>query len=865
MSNTKMYKCFIASPSDVEKERTVCDEIFDEINKSFGNAFNFRVESLKWENASPSIASEPQAVINEQLLSQCNLFIGILYCRFGTPTKNYKSGTEEEFLYALEKYQSNPKEIEIKMYFNDAEISPSELNSEQYENVRAFKDLVKEKGGLYKSYKGADEFKQHLKSNLTQYFLSIHTPNNKTNLLEERLNSALLGYADQSVKWVDRTLCKIENLGETFNDAEKIDIPLLINNPYSLIIEALPQFGLTCLAHHFVLEASKQNHTWIYLDASNATKNNDVKTLIQKECDQFNYDIENIKCIVLDSWEKSGEGMMKLLRNLDDSFPSIPIFIMSTSDRKPSGENINIDRSFEKITLLPLTKNNIRIIVNHYPKIKNDEIILNKVVSDLNNLNIHRTPAHCLMLLKILENPTLESPVNRAKMLSMLLSVIFDYATIPTYSSKPDVEHCEFILGFFCENMINNWSFSFSKDDFINHAKKIIEEQKLNIDVYIVFTILFDNRIFVQEKSKFRFRSAFWVYYFAAQRMKINSDFRNKILANEEYLSFVEMIEFYTGIDKNENELIDLLTNDLKKQCDSIENETGLTGNVDPLDSLTWDSTKEEIHNSFKVIKKEVLSSHLPDAVKDQYADNNYNIQKPYDQDIKKIYDKYFFLVLEKKIRVCSRALRNSDFIEPSKKTVLLEQITRGWYLFSKLIFALTPFLAKKGRFDFYGAGFVLSSDFDKLNDEEKIKSIIINNPTNITNLFYDDLYSERLSPIYFEFLKSEQTSLIQHFMILLLVRGKPDKWSEEILKYITKTNAKSAHLLDVRNNLIHTYKYDPMSEKNLANTQETIELVYTKKTSPNSKHLKDERKSLLFNKGKHSFIIPKRIYTEKE
>ena len=39
----KIYKAFIASPSDTNSEREICDKIFEEINDGLGNLFNFRI------------------------------------------------------------------------------------------------------------------------------------------------------------------------------------------------------------------------------------------------------------------------------------------------------------------------------------------------------------------------------------------------------------------------------------------------------------------------------------------------------------------------------------------------------------------------------------------------------------------------------------------------------------------------------------------------------------------------------------------------------------------------------------------------------------------------------------------------------
>ena len=45
----EIYKCFIASPSDTQEERDICDKVFTELNETLGQQLNFRLESKKWE------------------------------------------------------------------------------------------------------------------------------------------------------------------------------------------------------------------------------------------------------------------------------------------------------------------------------------------------------------------------------------------------------------------------------------------------------------------------------------------------------------------------------------------------------------------------------------------------------------------------------------------------------------------------------------------------------------------------------------------------------------------------------------------------------------------------------------------------
>ena len=168
----KIFKCFIASPSDTKQERDACDRVFDKLNKNLGEQLKFRVESKKWEiNARPSFGKDSQDVINSQLLHNYQVFIGIMWNKFGTPTLRAGSGTEEEFLHAYNRY-INQEDVEILMYFKKEKADADTLDLSQLQKVRDFKEKVSDLGGLYKTFEGSKEFEEILFDNLYSYFCS---------------------------------------------------------------------------------------------------------------------------------------------------------------------------------------------------------------------------------------------------------------------------------------------------------------------------------------------------------------------------------------------------------------------------------------------------------------------------------------------------------------------------------------------------------------------------------------------------------------------------------------------------------------------------------------------------------------------
>lgn len=275
---TRIYKCFIASPSDVQEERKVCDTVFSEINKTIGEQKGFRIESVKWEeDAVPDFSSDSQDVINKQLSpGGHDFFIGIIWKRFGTPTNRAESGTLEEFNLAYDSFIKTKKPY-IQLYFKEAAIPFSEIVPEDISKIQKFKEGISKKGGLYATFSDINSFSSQLRKNITKVILGQNdlqssTHNGISKKLSDILKDALFMFYGQPVQWIDRLLCKPEDISESFNECidKSVGIDCVLNTSKSCIIKAPPQFGLTCLAHKIRKEAwERNNQAYMYIDLDN--------------------------------------------------------------------------------------------------------------------------------------------------------------------------------------------------------------------------------------------------------------------------------------------------------------------------------------------------------------------------------------------------------------------------------------------------------------------------------------------------------------------------------------------------------------------------------------------------------------------
>jgi hypothetical protein len=151
ISNT--YRVLIASPSDLSEEREAVTMAIHEWNAQHAVAEQLVLLPVKWEtHATPASGVRPQQAINDQLVSQCDLLVGIFWTKLGTSTGVAESGAVEEIdLFVGEKKPA-------MLYFSSRPIAPSAIDLKQFRKLKAFKANTY-KTALVANFNSADELK----------------------------------------------------------------------------------------------------------------------------------------------------------------------------------------------------------------------------------------------------------------------------------------------------------------------------------------------------------------------------------------------------------------------------------------------------------------------------------------------------------------------------------------------------------------------------------------------------------------------------------------------------------------------------------------------------------------------------------
>lgn len=162
------YQLLISCPGDVKDEVQIIKDAVSKFNSAFTDTLNITIQERHWsKDAYPATGGKAQELLNKQLVDKCDAAVAIFWTRFGTPTDEYHSGSEEE----IERMIKSGKNVFL--YFSNVPAPPSSIDSEQYQKVKEYKEKFKKGKGLYWEYSAIDEFKELFYAHITQHFLSL--------------------------------------------------------------------------------------------------------------------------------------------------------------------------------------------------------------------------------------------------------------------------------------------------------------------------------------------------------------------------------------------------------------------------------------------------------------------------------------------------------------------------------------------------------------------------------------------------------------------------------------------------------------------------------------------------------------------
>lgn len=374
MKQVKQIKLFVSCPGDITHELDSIKLVVDEINKTSGEQNSYVLRLINWKTDTyTQIGSDAQEVINNQIESQYDVLIGLLWLKLGTPTKRDKSGTVEEINRALKN-----KEKEQLVYFKTA--SPTDItkiNPEELLKINEFKKDLGSKGVLYHEFSSTTKFESLFRIQLTKLIYDKLSSNNTQN---DTTNNNLPEIVEDKYSHITSLIAEVENFDEKameldiFNSVETATSHLnLVTTSLNSMTESMNDWSVKLKSRTKEmntinkikdqrLKTAKQK-TMINLLATELL---DFKNRIQNELPIFSENFRKVgssysKVILIvkrfdtDQVESIQASIKSLLENSEKSLENLAIMLRTIMELPPLNFKFNKAKRETEITIKDLT------------------------------------------------------------------------------------------------------------------------------------------------------------------------------------------------------------------------------------------------------------------------------------------------------------------------------------------------------------------------------------------------------------------------------------------------------------------------------------------------------------------------------
>ncbi len=507
--------------------------------------------------------------------------------------------------------------------------------------------------------------------------------------------------------------------------------------------------------------------------------------------------------------ELSSGNCILLLDNLDalrDKFYLIKDFILkypnnryifATNENLLSyiyKDNIEIGIEYEKIYLHSFKRKHTRKLISKWfpNEARNIDNLLDKVLYQIKSINLPCTPMIISVCLWIIEKQKRFTPINKATLIEKFVEFLLEKTSLENIKSEEiDFKIKEDFLMSIAAKMVEKNEYAFEVQEFEKETLDYFEKMGLRTSISNFIGNLIERGIFYQSDGKIIFKFKCFCEFFVAKHMIEDAAFLKRIIDEQNYLSFVNEIDFMTGLHRKNPDLLKEINNRLIKSFSQMKES-------DKLDLALFETIKVNSSVFDKIDKDEALtaiqSSSISEDEKDQMLEDNYVYPKS--QEITKYNISKADEIAISNLLLFSNVIKNSELI---KDTTLKRDMLRNCILYYAKLILYAILISEEN----------ISKSKD-LNDKQReeadhfIKMIL---PAIIQFIIQDQLGSKKLEVIIKDEIGNKANHIFMRFILVVLYSDlQLSNYLQEIKNFIPIIN-KNKYLLEVMfNNLLKYY-----------------------------------------------------------
>ncbi len=498
---------------------------------------------------------------------------------------------------------------------------------------------------------------------------------------------------------------------------------------------------------------------------------------------------EGVVTVLVDDVDISDTTRMKMLRDFISKYRKNRfLFAVAVQTRHtfstPFQDELVPDAaagvSFEHVFIKPFTRHKMRNLVqkwNNRAQV-DEETLLNRVIRELAGMQIPSTAVNGTILLMIYEGEPDYSAINRASLIDRFVEQLlqkrsYQEARRGTFDFTNKIHVLADLAGY----MAREDKYVLSESEVLNVVQKYLDSKGLAQSHTGILAHFVEARIVaVRVDNTYSFRYRAFLEYFIASQMRIRDDFRDWVLEEENYLRFVNEVEYYAGLERDRAETLELIGERFAVLDSQLTKEFGWEPDLELVGK--FEPTPEKV-DLFEDIEEQLSSPTLDEEERDEILD----WESPRDEGDRQEVYRPVLDSLAHKWTAClllySGMVKNMDLVSDRDKRKHLQSVLFGWSRFTMHSLMIVPSLAKHRRLTINGVVYevVTPRHYSEL---EVARWLYLELPMTLARLVMTHVGSEKLERQLLESdaISEEEPAIVRFFRYTLVADLRLRKWS---------------------------------------------------------------------------------------
>lgn len=563
--------------------------------------------------------------------------------------------------------------------------------------------------------------------------------------------------------------------------------------------------------------------------------------------------------ILVDDYDILDKAKYKLFSSFMDQYPRNRfIFSLGQEIYENMGNVLLPDFPvpFDAVFIAPLTRSKLGELVRKWTgQDRADcEKILDRIVDNVVHINVPSTPVVGTIFLTIFDKHEDFTPINQAVLVQQFIETLLDkHAPLEARRETYDYRNKEHYLSYVAGHMAIKESYRLSYEELLGVTKKYFDDFGFIRNAEKDIAMFEQSRIFKfeEENSYVSFRYRSFCEYFIARYMEDTPSFLNLLLQGDEFLSFPNEIDYYSGIKRNHLFLVKAANDELEK----VFTEIDVNIDIDGYQGFRMPHSS----NSERLVDEIIgsLSSPIPDEVRERMLEERLPTNTGYSQRIFRPKQMTPGAKWIAGMDLYARLIKNGEVIPVEEKREHLFKCFEYWSVFMAQSLFIVPDLAAKKEHTINGIVY-RAIGWEGVDEDELVEKLCEAVAINLGSQLKRALGSEKLRKILAAPLRESEPLIIKFFRKMLYVDLRLPKYVE-VLEEIMRECKDSEYLsIIILRKMQYIHQIDLLPPKEGEAVRNLITLQAQKFTDMKKKEKDSKYRSGLFTKLKNAETMRK-------